>query len=133
MYLFSLAVFLFLFFFFYWTQHSFVLFCFKAIQSTFKLEEMANSLSQQLDEERKMRATAMQTLTIAENSNIDLKKRLTTEEQARKSANAALQGVERQTESQRKLAREANDQLAASNEQLVALKKQLEGDQRLRD
>ena len=94
---------------------------------------MANSLSQQLDEERKMRATAMQTLTIAENSNIDLKKRLTTEEQARKSANAALQGVERQTESQRKLAHEANEQLAASKEQLATLKKQLKEAQRLRD
>ena len=41
---------------------------------------MSNSLSQQLDEERKRRATAVQTLTIAENSNIDLKKKLITEE-----------------------------------------------------
>ena len=46
-----------------------------------------------------MRATAVQTLTIAENSNIDLKKRLTAEEQARKSADAALEGAERQAES----------------------------------
>ena len=75
----------------------------------------------------------MQTLTIAENSNTDLKKRLTVEEQARKSVDTALEGAERQTESQRKLAREANDQLAASNEQLVALKKQLEEAQRIRD
>ena len=83
---------------------------------------MSNSLSQQLEEERKMRATAVQTLTIAENSNTDLKKRLTAEEQARKNADAALEGAERQAESQRKLAREANDQLAASKEQLAALK-----------
>ena len=55
-------------------------FCFKAIQSTFRLEEMSNSLSQQLDEERKRKATAVQTLTIAENSNTDLKKKLITEE-----------------------------------------------------
>ena len=94
---------------------------------------MTNSLSQQLNEERKRRVAAVQTLIIAENSNTDLKKRLTVEEQARKSVDTALEGAERQTESQRKLAREANDQLAASNEQLVALKKQLEGDQRLRD
>ena len=87
---------------------------------------MSNSLSQQLEEERKMRVAAVQTLTIAENSNTDLKKRLTAEEQARKSADAALEGAERQAESQRKLAREANDQLAASKEQLAALKKQLE-------
>ena len=75
----------------------------------------------------------MQTLTIAKNNNIDLKKRLTTEEQAQKSADAALEGAKRQAESQRKLARKASDQLAASNEQLAALKKQLEEAQRLRD
>ena len=100
MYIFSLAIFLFLFpFFFYLTQHSFLLFHFKAVQSTFRLEEMTNSLSQQLDEGRKRRAAAVQTLTIAENSNTDLKKRLTAEEQARKSADATLEGAERQVES----------------------------------
>ena len=41
--------------------------------------------------------------------------------------------VERQAESQRKLACEVHDQLAASKEQLAALKKQLEEAQRLRD
>ena len=46
---------------------------------------------------------------------------------------SALEGAERQAESQRKLAREANDQLAAFKEQLAALKKQLEEAQRLRD
>ena len=75
----------------------------------------------------------MQTLVIAENSNTDLKKKLTAEEQARKSIDAVLEGAERQAESQRKLAHEANDQLANSKEQLAALKKQLEEAQRLRD
>ena len=70
---------------------------------------MTNSLSQQLDDERKRRVAAVQTLTIAENSNADLKKRLTAEEQARKSANVALKGAERQVESQRKLANKANE------------------------
>ena len=65
----------------------------------------------------------MQTLVVAENSNADLKKKLTAEEQARKSVDSALEGAERQAESQRNLAREANDQLAASKEQLTALKK----------
>ena len=64
----------------------------------------------------------MQTLTIAENSNTDLRKKLTVEEQARKSADLALEGAERQADSQRKLAREASDQLAAFKEQLAALK-----------
>ena len=75
---------------------------------------MTNSLYQQLDEERKRRAAAMQILAITENSNTNLKKRLTAEEQTRKSADAALKGAERQAESQRKLARKANDQLVAS-------------------
>ena len=68
----------------------------------------------------------MQTLVVAENSNTDLKKRLTAEEQARKNPDSALEGAERQAESQRKLEREANDQLTASTEQLATLKKQLE-------
>ena len=80
-----------------------------------------------------MRVATVQTLAVAENSNADLKKRLTAKKQARKSADSALEGAERQVESQRKLAREANDQLAASKEQLAALKKQLEEAQRLRD
>ena len=94
---------------------------------------MTNSFYQQLDDERKMRAVTVQTLTITENSNTDLKKRLTAKEQAQKSADVALEGVERQVESQRKLACEASDQLDAFKEQLAALKKQLEEAQRLRD
>ena len=45
----------------------------KAVQSTFRMEEMYHSVSQQLDDERKRRVVAVQTLTIAENSNADLK------------------------------------------------------------
>ena len=70
---------------------------------------MTNSFYQQVDEERKRRAAAVQILAIAENSNTDLKKKLTAEEQARKSVDAILEGAERQAESQRKLACEAND------------------------
>ena len=55
-------------------------FHFKAIQNTFKLEEITNSCYQQLDEETKRRATVMQILAIAENSNVDLKKKLAAEE-----------------------------------------------------
>ena len=75
----------------------------------------------------------MQTLNIAEQSNAKLKKKLVEEEHARKSADSALEGVEKLVESQRKLAREANDQLAASKEQLETLRKQLEEAQKLRD
>ena len=58
----------------------------------------------------------MQTLAVVENSNADLKKKLTAEEQAQKNANSTLEGAERQVESQRKLVREATDQLATSKE-----------------
>ena len=74
---------------------------------------MTNSFSQQLDDKRKRRVVAVQTLTIAENSNVDLRKKLTAKEQARKSADAASKSAERQAESQRKLTNEANEQLAA--------------------
>ena len=77
---------------------------------------MTNSFYQQLDDERKMRAATVQTLAVVENNITDLKKRLIVDEQARKSADSALEGAERQAESQRKLALEANDQLAASKE-----------------
>ena len=83
---------------------------------------MSISLSQQLDEERKRKATDVQTLAIAKNNNTDLRKRLAAEEQARKSADAALKGAEKQAESQRKLTNEAKEQLAASKEQVAALK-----------
>ena len=52
-----------------------------------------------------MRAAVVQTMAIAKNSNTDLKKKLTAEEQAWKSVDAALKDVEKQAESQKKLAR----------------------------
>ena len=51
----------------------------------------------------------MQTLTIDGNSNADLRQKLKAEEQARKSADAALKGAETQAESQRKLTNEAKE------------------------
>ena len=59
------------------------------------MEEMYHSVSQQLDDERKRRIAAVHTLTIAEKSNTELKKRLAAEEQARKSADTALNGAEK--------------------------------------
>ena len=74
----------------------------------------------------------MQTLTIAENSNTDLKQKLKAEEQAKKSVESALKGAETQAESQRKLTNEAKEQLAASKEQVAALKQQLEEAKKLK-
>ena len=111
-----------------------LLFFFKqVVQSTFRMEEIYHSVAQQLDDERKRKVSAVQTLTIAENSNAGLKEKLKAEEQQRKSANAALKGAETQAENQRKLAREIKGQLVATKEQIAALRQQLEEANRLKD
>ena len=97
------------------------------------MEEMYHSVSQQLDDERKRRSTAVQTLAIAEDSNADLRQKLKAEEQARKSFDAALKSAETQVESQRKLANEFKGQLVAAKEQVAALKQQLEEANKLKD
>ena len=86
------------------------------------MEEIYHSIAQHLDDERKRRVAVVQTLTIAENSNADLKEKLKAEEQQRKSADLALKSAETQAESQRKLANEIKGQLVAAKEQIVALK-----------
>ena len=96
------------------------------------MEEIYHSVAQQLDDERKRRVSAVQTLTIAENNNADLKEKLKAEEQQRKSVDAALKGAETQAESQRKLANEIKGQLVTANEQIAALRQQLEEANRLK-
>ena len=96
------------------------------------MKEIYHSVAQQLDNERKRRVSAVQTLTIAENSNADLKEKLKVEEQERKSVDAALKGAETQAESQRKLANEVKGQLVTAKEQIAALRQQLEEANRLK-
>ena len=62
------------------------------IQNTFKLNEMLNICSNQLDDERKKWAMVVQTLTQSEQDLADVRKKLLVEEQARKSADSALEG-----------------------------------------
>ena len=97
------------FFFFFFKQ---------AVQSTFRMEEIYHSVAQQLDEERRRRVSAVQTLTIAEKSNADLREKLKAEEQQRKSAETALKGAETQAESQRNLANDVKGQLVTAKEQI---------------
>ena len=80
------------------------------------MEEIYNSVAQQLDDERTRRVSAVQTLSIAENSNKDLKEKLKAEEQLKKSAEAALKGAETQAESQRKLANDIKGHLVTTKE-----------------
>ena len=97
------------------------------------MEEIYHSVAQQLDDERKRRVVAVQTLTIVENGNVDLREKLKVEEQERKSIDSALKSAETQAESQRKLANEIKGQLVAAKEQMAALKQQLEEANRLKD
>ena len=62
------------------------------------MEEIYHSVAQQLDDERKRRVSAVQTLTIAENSNADLREKLKAEEQQRKNVEVALKGAETQAD-----------------------------------
>ena len=66
---------------------------------------MLNNYYNQLDDERKRRTSAVQTLTISEQDLADTKKKLAAEEQARKSADSALEGFQKQVEDQRKCLR----------------------------
>ena len=64
----------------------------------------------------------MQTLNIAEQNNVDLKKKLADEEHAYRRADSALKGAQRQAEDQRKRLYETTDQLKASKDQMAALR-----------
>ena len=86
-----------------------------------------------MEDERKRQTTACQTLNIAENSNVELKKKLTSEEQAHRSADSALEGAQRQAEDQRKRLRETTEQLNDFKEEMAVLRAQLEEAQRLED
>ncbi|XP_050277947.1 stress response protein NST1-like [Quercus robur] len=86
-----------------------------------------------LEDERKKRSSAVQTLNISKHNLADAKKKLAAEEQARKSANSALEGFQKQAEDQRKSLHEANEELKATRKQVVVLKKHLEETQKLRE
>ena len=94
---------------------------------------MLNACSNQLDGERKRRATAVQTLSKSEQDLIAARKKLQVEEEARKNAELTSEGYQKQTEEQAKLLREANAELKKTQEQVLVLKKHLEETQRLRE
>ena len=95
---------------------------------------MTNSYLQQLDKESKRRASAVQTLAIAENSNTELKKKLSLGRRLKRMQTRPWRAQRDRLKARGSWhVRPANDQLAASKEQLATLKKQLEEAQRLRD
>ena len=79
-----------------------------------------------MKEEEGWRNAAMEAFQVAEKSFKETKKKLLEEEKERKSAIAALEGAEKQAETQRLQLWNVKDQLAATKTQIVALKKKLE-------
>ena len=128
-----MMLFSFFFLHFFWLFVMLLTLFFQAVQAIFRVEEITNSCYQQLDDERKRRVAAVQSFNIADQSNADLRKKLTEKEKAWRSADSALESVKRQAEDQRQRLCEANDQLASSKEQIETLKKKLEEAQKLKD
>ena len=103
------------------------------IQNTFKLDEMLNICSDQLDDKRRRRVTATQTLSKFEHDLADVKKKLLAEEQARKSVESALEVYQKHAENQGNRLREANAELKKAQEQVLVLRKHSEETQKLRE
>ena len=86
-----------------------------------------------MDDERTRHVAAVQSFNSADQNSKDLRKKLTEEERARKSADSGLESTQRQAEEQMQLLCEAKDQLASSKKQIAALKKELEEAHKLKD
>ena len=76
---------------------------------------------------------AVESFNITDQSNKDLRNELIQGERARKNAESALEGPQKQAKDQRQLPRDTKEQLASSNEQIVTLWKKLKEVQKLKD
>ena len=83
-------------------------------------------------DERRKQITAVQILSKFEQDLADAKKKLLAKEQARKSAESALEGYQKQAEDQGNHLREANAELKKAREQVLALRRHSEETQKLR-
>ena len=89
--------------------------------------------SGQMKEKEGRHNVAVKAFNVVEKRINELKNKLTEVERDKKSAETALDNVKRQVEGQRVLLRQAEDQLAASKGQIIALKKKLEEAKKARD
>lgn len=88
-------------------------------------EELVNNSYRQMKEEEGQRIAAVDAFLLAQKRIQDLNTKLTKAGREKMSVEAALQGAERQAESQRKQLCQTKDQLAIANEQIGTLKKKL--------
>ena len=75
----------------------------------FRVEEMANSASKQLEDERNRRVAVVEAFKIVDQSIQDLRNKLEEEEKVRRSADSALKSAQRQVEDQRILCCKVED------------------------
>jgi len=87
---------------------------------------MLNSSHRQMKEEEAKCIAAVDAFNVADKNIQELTTKLNKVDQDKKSVEAALQGAERQAESQRKQLHQTEDQLTATKEQIGVLKKKLE-------
>ena len=87
----------------------------------------------QMKEEEGRWIAAVDAFHVAKKSNKELESKLTEAEREKRSAEVALDNVERQAKGQRVLLCQAEDQLATSKEQITTLKKKLEEAENARD
>ena len=86
----------------------------KAIQATHMVEELMNNSHKQMKEEEGRCITAVEAFTLAKQKVKDLNAKLTEAIREKKSAEAALEGVERQAKTQRQWLGQTKDQLSIS-------------------
>ena len=87
----------------------------------------------QMKEEEGRWIAAVDAFHVAKKRNKELESKLTEAEREKRSAEVALDKVERQAKGQRVLLCQAEDQLATSKEQITTLKKKLEEAENARD
>ena len=98
----------------------------KAVQAVHRAEEIVISSHKMMKEEKGRCTVAVKTFELAEKKSQDLIAKLVEANRDKKSAEAALDVVERHAKAQRKQLRQAEDDLSAARSQIKILTKKLE-------
>ena len=97
------------------------------------MEEITNYCHWQMKEEEGRCNSAVEAFNVAEKIINEMKSKMATMGKDKKSGKATLDNAERQAEGQKVFLRNAEDQLATSKGQIVALKKKLEETKKARE
>ena len=98
----------------------------KAVQAAYRAEEIVISSHKAMKEEERRCVAFVKAFELVEKNSQDLNAKLVEANQDKKSAEAILDGVERQVEAQRKQLRQVEDELFAARSQVQVLTKKLE-------